>query len=289
MNPNILNRLPDNRTILRNVVSKVIVVAYREDVDRLVSSFVTEGFDVDVLRTNYSEAELRYSRASRTFLNHRNAWHKAANIDGYTLICEADFVPCRGIGGFRVFWPLENTCAWGYLYQGSPRLIALVGSQRFLRGHAAPTVCYIVNRTVASLMIKFFDDERSRHDLQSYFTFEAHMQWYLMGLGAEAFMPWYHYGEHGGLPNPEHARSGLTSNKGEHRADNLMSSLHFLPAYANNSYLLFLRVRLTAHLIGFGRLLTGRWIVKTNVYNCDSLARARMYLIGLRRLLSLPL
>jgi hypothetical protein len=282
-------RLPDNWKILRDVISQAIVVAYQEDVDSLVTSLVAEGFDVDVLRTDYTSEEMTYSRASRCFLNHRNAWRKAVDVDAHTLICEADFVPCRGIGGFGVFWPLENPSAWGYLYQGSPRLIATMGPQKFLRGHAAPTVCYVVNSTVASLMLRFFDHQRDNYDLRTYFTFEAHMQWYLMSLGAEAFMPWYHYGEHGGLPNPEHARSGLTSNKGEHRADNLMSSLHFRPAYANGSYLSFLRVRFESRLMGFARLLTGRWIKKTNVYKCNGVDMARMYLIGLRRLISLPL
>ena len=34
----------------------------------------------------------------------------ALESPSYTLICEADFVPCRGIGDFEVFWPIEKLC-----------------------------------------------------------------------------------------------------------------------------------------------------------------------------------
>jgi hypothetical protein len=279
----------ENRLPLRDVVTKAIVVAYREDVSRLVLSLTTEGFDVDVLRADYTNEEITYARNSRTFVSHRNAWRVARNVDGYTLICEADFVPCRGLGAFEAFWPLDNPYAWGYLYQGSPRLLAIIGSQGLLRGHTAPLVCYVVNGAVASLMLKFFDNQKENYDFRTYFSFDAHLQWYIMGLGAEAFMPMRHYGEHGGFPNPEHARVGLVSNDGRHRADNLMSALHFLPPYAKESWLSFLRARIAARMRGFARLLGGRWIMETNVYRLRRIDRLRMYLIGLRRLVSLPL
>ncbi len=279
----------ENRRLLRDVIDRVIVLAYREEVSRLVSSLAGEGFKIDVLRPNYTTEEMTYSKNSRTLLNHRNAWQKAIDVNGYTLICEADFVPCRGIGDFEVFWPLENPRAWGYLYQGSPRLLAIVGPQQFLRGRTAPLVCYVVNRNVASLMLKFFDYEKEACDFRSYFMFDVNLQRYITVLGAEAFIPLYHYGEHGGLPNPEHAMLSFLSNKGQHRADNLMSSLHFLPTYANGNYWSFIRVRLGAHLLGFARLVTGRWISRTNVYRLSPLDMLKMYLIGVRRLISLPL
>src|ERR1051326_5220118 len=150
----------DKRPNLRDVIDKVIVVAYREDVTDLVSSFELEGFKVEVSRPDYTPDEMAYTKNSRTFLNHRNAWQRALDTAGYTLICEADFVPCRGIGDFEVFWPLERASAWGYLYQGSPRLLALVGERPFLRGHTAPLVSYVVNRSVASLMLTFFEIEK---------------------------------------------------------------------------------------------------------------------------------
>ena len=274
---------------LRDVIDKVIVVAYREDVTDLVSSFELEGFNVEISRPDYSAEEMTYSKNSRTFLNHRNVWKMALDSVSYTLICEADFVPCRGIGDFEVFWPIEKSCAWGYLYQGSPRLLALEGQRPFLRGHTAPLVSYVINRNVASLMLTFFEIEKEKHNFRSYFAFDAHLQWCVMGLGAEAFIPMHHYGEHGGVANPEHGRLASLPRDGNHHADNLMNSLHFLPPYANGSYLSYLRIRLSSHLLGFGRLLMGRWVSPTNVYHLSWLDVIKMYLIGLRRLISRPL
>jgi hypothetical protein len=275
--------------ILRDVIDKVIVVAYQEDVSKLVSSLKLEGFNVEISRPDYSPEEMTYRRSSRCLLNHRNAWKRALDHPRYTLICEADFVPCRGIGDFEVFWPIEKVCAWGYLYQGSPRLLAMVGQRPFLRGHNATTVSYVINSTVASLMLKFFEIEKGTYDFGSYFAWDAHLQWCVMGLGAEAFIPMRHYGEHGGTPNLEHGKLGRIGRDGRHRADNLMNALHFLPQYANGSYLSYFRARVGARLSGFGRLLMGRWILETNVYNLSALDVIKMYLVGLRRLVSLPL
>ena len=279
-------RRVERRPTLREIIDRVIIIAYQEDVRSLVSSLTVEGFNVEVQRLEYTKEEMEYTSASRTFLSHRKAWQKA--ITGYTLVCEADFVPCRGMGKFEVFWPLENAYAWGYLYQGSPRLLAIVGSQRFLRSHTSPMVCYVINKNVASLMLMFFEQQNNNYDFRTYFTFESHLQWYLMGLGGEAFMPRCHYGEHGGSANPEHASLGKISRQGQHRADNLMGSLHFLPGYADGKVLLFLRVRLGARLIGITRLVTGRWIMKTDAYHLGRIDVLKMYLVGSWRLLGPP-
>ena len=113
------------------------------------------------------------------------------------------------MGSFTSFWPLDDDLAWGYLYQGSPRILAMVGSKPYLRGHCAPTVAYVVNARVAKILCDFFEYEFARYDPAEYYTFEAHLQWWAMGRGAKAFIPLRHYGEHGGLPNPEHAQHGI--------------------------------------------------------------------------------
>jgi hypothetical protein len=197
----------------RDVVERAILLAWKEDVSPLVNALCQEGILSIVNRADYSAEELCFSRASRTFLNHRDAWEKASQLPGYTLICESDFVPCRGLGYFPVFWPTCDDNAWGYLYQGSPCLLALMISNGriFLRGHTAPLVAYVVNSTVAKVMLEFFEYEASRYDFREYFNFDAHLQWYIMGKGAKAFIPWRHYGEHGNLPNKEHPRLRKTS------------------------------------------------------------------------------
>jgi hypothetical protein len=204
---------------------------------------------------------------------------------GYTMICEADFVPCAQLGSLPVFWPIEKPLAWGYLYQGSPRLLSVVGKERFLRGHCAPTVAYVINSQVAKILLRFFDHEMNQYNPHSYFTWEAHLQWWVMGQGGEAYIPLKHYGEHGGAPNSEHMKFGREARGGRHRADNLASPLAFRPGYARNSWLDFVIERAGARALGWARLLTGRWIIDTNVYSRDWLDTINMQMIGVRRLL----
>ncbi len=94
-----------------------------------------------------------------------------------------------------------------------------------------------------------------------------------MGMGAKCFMPYRQYGEHGGVSNPEHAKSligfakritilgrlGLGKN---HHAETLYGPLQFLPLYAGGSRIRFLVIRLEAKVIGLLRLLGGRVVSK---------------------------
>jgi hypothetical protein len=269
---------------LCDVVRRTHILAYKEDVAPLAEALRREGLNPVVQRASYSAEELTYARATRTFINHHMAWKEAAEEEGYTLIVESDFVPCVGIGSFPVFWPEEDPLAWGYLYQGSPRLLALVGRERYLRGHAAPLVAYVINAPVARLFCDFFRSEMTRHDPTQYFTFDAHLQWFAMKRGSSAFITFRHYGEHGGLPNPEHAIYGLPR-AGQHRADNLAGRLHFLPPYAGDSRLTYLAVRLHSRLLGLGRLATNRWVADTSEYDNGLWMKARMQAIGVARLM----
>jgi hypothetical protein len=217
-------------------------------------------------------------------MNHYEAWRRTAGSEGYMLICESDFVPCVDLGSLPTFWPLQNPLAWGYLYQGSPRLLALIGSEPFLRGHVTPLVAYVINGAVAEILIRFYHNELILHDPTHYWTFDAHLQWFAMGQGAEAYIPFRHYGDHGGLPNPEHAQLGGLSRSGAHRADNLANGLLFLPDYAKGSYVKFFIERCKNRALGWARLVSGRWIETTNVYTLSPMTRAKMYLVGARRL-----
>lgn len=273
------------RKTLREVVGRSIVVCYKEDVGQLLDALDAEGLAPIEQRGSYTSDELKLSGNTRAFINHRAAWRIAAAETGYTIICEADFVPCAGMGGLPVFWPLERRLAWGYLYQGSPRLLSIIGENRYLRGHCAPFVGYVINADMAKLLLEYFDAEIAEHGHQYYFSFDAHMQWWVMGHGAEAYIPLHHYGEHGGMPNPEHARIGQLRLSGAHHADNLAGPLAFRPQYAEGSYLKFLQVRAISRALGLLRLLSGRWIIDTNVYPRDWRQTLAMYAVGLRRLM----
>jgi hypothetical protein len=133
-------------------------------------------------------------------------------------------------------------------------------------------------------MLRFFDLEIAKYGTETYFTFDAHLQWWVMGQGAEAYIPLRHYGEHGGLPNPEHATLGLLTRAGRHRADNLARPLAFLPQYCAGSRMKLLRERAIARAFGWARLFAGRWIANTNVYPRKLRHTARMYWVGFRRL-----
>ncbi len=270
---------------LRDVTTRSLIVCYKEDISALQNHLSASGLAPTELRGQYSPEELRLPAMTRCLINHRNAWRIAANTPGYTLICEADFVPCQDIGTLPVFWPDNNERAWGYLYQGSPRLLSLVGSERYLRAHCAPTVAYIINSWVAERLLQFFEVTSAANDMTKYFNFEVHIQWWLMGKGAEAYMPARHYGEHGGLPNVEHARLSSLSRQGRHRADNLARPLAFLPEYARGSRLAFWKERIEARAYGWGRLASGRWISRTNVYTHNLSQTVAMQYIGLKRLM----
>jgi hypothetical protein len=269
---------------LNQIIKQTYVLAYNENVAELTKALASEGLNPTIQCESYSEVELSYAKNTRTFINHHSAWRRAARHDGYTLICESDFVPCVGLGSFPVFWPLEDLLAWGYLYQGSPRLLALIGKPPYLRGHCAPLVAYVINSPVAKIFCEFFYNQMAQYDPQKYFTFDAHLQWFVMGRGANAFIPLKHYGEHGGLPNPEHRENKLPR-AGRHRADNLAANLYFRPQYARNSWITFLAVRIQARALGLARLLSNRWVVETNVYNNGPMTKLKMYVIGLTRLL----
>lgn len=269
---------------LHQLVSRSYILAYKEDVAPLFSALAAERLHPEVLRASYTETELQMSRSMRTFLNHYSAWQRAAQQDGYTLILEADFVPCVGLGDFPSFWPLSDPLAFGYLYVGSPRILALIGDKPYLRVHSSPLVAYVVNAAVARILCEFFKDDVERYGTEGYSTFDSHLQWFATGKGAGAFMPMKNYGEHGGLPNPEHKLNGAPR-AGQHRADNLMGRLHFLPQYCRGSALRYVPVRIQARLLGLGRLLANMWLSETNVYPYDLVSKLRMYLVGFRRML----
>src|SRR5438067_4834834 len=116
------------RTSLCESIFQSLILCYEEDVSELTASLALENLNPCVLRASYSSEELTFSRNTRTFIGHATAWRAAAKLEGYSLICEADFVPCLGIGSLPVFWPVHDRLAWGYLYQGSPRLLSVIES-----------------------------------------------------------------------------------------------------------------------------------------------------------------
>lgn len=92
--------------------------------------------------------------------------------------------------------------------------------------------------------------------------------------GAEAYIPQRHYGEHGGVPNPEHAQLGGLFQAGMHRSGNLVRRFQFLPNYAEGSRAKFFIEQCKARSLGWARLFSGR----------AQMTMIRMCVIGISRL-----
>jgi len=267
---------------LRDAVGHCYVIAGRESVAQLVEALAVERLQPAVLRSASSGDE-RADAQTQCLLSHRAAWRLAARHDGWTLVCEGDFVPCLGMGGFPAFWPVDDPHAWGYLYQGSPRLLALTGPRPYLRGGCAPLVAYVINATVARILCDLLDERMALHDPSEHRPVDGWLQGRLVAQGYSAYFPRRHYGEHGGPPHPGQRACGARL-AGIHRADNLAGRLHFLPHYSRGSWLRFAAVRAAARLRGLARLATDRRIIDADIYPDDRLTRLRMLGIAVGRL-----
>ena len=106
---------------------------------------------------------------------------------------------------------------------------------------------------------------------------------FLQRRGINSYIAFRNYGEHGGYANPEHAHAGLAAIT--HRADVLMSKLHFLPDYAGSKKSIFLKTRLYAKIRGWGRLLLLRVLEKPTLIH--SRQRWRLINYAVSRLLSI--
>ncbi len=279
-----------------NVVADLaIILAYKEDTRRLEEALRTEGFEVEVQRAVYTESELNYSRTIRCLLNHRHAWQRAASRDRCTLVVESDFVPCRNFGITSApFSPQSHgAMAWGFLYCGGPRIF-WAHPDGSLEGHAACPVATLVSPAVAPLLVRFADEELLRSPKEAHSLWDTAFQWWVMGWGARCFLPYQHYGEHGGIVNPEHAHAQVGWVRhfpllqkfaafNNHHAECLIAPLRFLPPYADGSRLKFIFTRFIARLIGFARLARGH--VVTPAQGQSSRDRRRAHVSAFTRLL----
>jgi hypothetical protein len=261
---------------LLEVSSGVIIVAHKEDTSALRQALEGEGLAVDEVRGPYTPEQEHFSAIMRCFVNHANAWRIAAKRDKPTIIVEADFVPVRGIGSLPA--PIPNSRDnnyFGYLYAGGPQIWDLA-REDLARGHAGSTVAFLLPPDVATLLLNYFDEQVAANPRGNYVSFDTRLGYWLNERGVECYIPYRHYGEHGGATNPEHARAGLGR---PHRADVLQGELAFPPAYSEGSALTFLIVRTRARLWGLVRLAAGRYLTWTNFKRGDRASMLR-YSIG---------
>ncbi len=234
------------------------VVAHKEDVGHLERALLSEGFNVVVVRTSYTEEQLKWSPTRRCLLTHRAAWCRAVELGAPWVVVEADFVPCQGFGQVRV--PLTVSPGQPrllYLYACGPALYRVV-NRRWAEGDAGGCVALAGDPSVARLLLDMTVDELECPDMTRYSLWDSRISATLRRKHhVRTLVPVRNAGEHGGIPNPEHGQWGLRTT---HRADSLMADLHFLPAYAQGAMLRFWRTRVVYTLYGVGRLVAGRLV-----------------------------
>lgn len=272
--------------VIRDAVGQVLILAYKEDTSRLEAALSREGLTSRVIRPDYSAQELTYSQTVRVLINHLNAWRLCASRDDLTIVLEADFVPCKGFGGFPLpFSQGMSSRAWGWLYACGMSIYELVreGAGIHARGHSAAPVATVFGPEAARILVEFAERELRESDPYSYSYWDTYARVYLQERGVSSYMTFRNYGEHGGVANPEHRTAGLSASA--HRADVLMGRLHFLPAYARGSMAVFLWVRLLAKVRGLGRLLCLRVLEKPALLGSSQRLELIQYAVS--RLLSL--
>jgi hypothetical protein len=262
-----------------------VIVAHNEDTTTLRTVLVAEGFSVDEVRGPYTQEQLSYSATMRCMVNHANAWRIAASRSQPTIVVEADFVPVRGFGALPPPAPLTRwDTSLAYLYSVGPQIwdLAMPG---VARGHGGGMVALLVPPKVAELLLEFFQEELRRIPLGKYSTFDSKVGYWLKDRGIESYIPYRHYGEHGGIGNPEHATGGLGR---AHRADALYGRLAFTPTYAKGSQFRYWRTRAWARVWGAGRLACGKVLAWHDFARSN---RSRMIRFAVGRLLcsKLPL
>jgi len=269
---------------LLSACSRVLVVAHREDTSQLRQALEGEGFAVEEVRGPYTAQQENFSAIMRCFVNHANAWRKVVEYGEPAIVVEADFVPVRGLGRFPVPSPKdeEGNCL-PYLYAVSPEIWDLARPD-IARGHAGGLVAVLIYPKIAALLLQYFDEEILANPTGAYTPFDSKLGYWLLERKVQSYFPYRHYGEHGGIANPEHARAGLGR---PHQADVLQGKLAFRPMYARGSIARYWRVRCRARFWGMARLLCGRYLPARDFRRSSKWPMLR-YVVGRFALRSIP-
>ncbi|BAY40417.1 hypothetical protein NIES2111_48010 [Nostoc sp. NIES-2111] len=251
---------PQQNNYLIRYIDKVLIIAHKEATDQLETTLKEEGFNYEVLRQESKSEFKDFSRSYLCLLNHRHAWEKAAQADKPTLIIEADFVPVVGFGKLPLpFNPQQTDVGISWLYTCAPQVYH-VSPEGYAQGYSTSAVAYIVNPQSATYLLELADEVTEKIGATKYSTWDSDIDKFLLQRKLKNYIPWRNYGEHGGLPNPEHQQNNLSK---VHRADVLYGKLAFTPLYAvseQGGTGKFLSVRLQARLKGIARLAVGRFL-----------------------------
>jgi hypothetical protein len=244
---------------LRQAAPKAFIVAHREDTTELESTLQSQGFAVQVVKGPYTPEQLEYSALVRCLINHANVWKIVATENQDCLVVEADFVPVKDFGSLRSplpHRPDDPGVGLGWLYSAGSTLYG-IDEEGYPFGHGNTTVAYQLTPAAAKALLDFFEREMAVEDPGTYRPWETYLGVYMRReRGFRNYIPVYQYGEHGGVPNTEHAS---VHKRGWHQADLLMGPLEFQPQYARNAPLHYRFIRLRGYVRAWVRLLRLRF------------------------------
>lgn len=245
---------------LVDCVGRVFIIAYKENTKLLEETFTQEGLECEVLRQEDKAEYKQFSRSYLALMNHRRAWEKAALDRKPTLVVEADFVPVVGFGKLPLpFDSKRSDIGISWLYTCASQVYS-VSKDGYAEGFSTAMVAYIITSQSANCLLEHAEAIKANKGAVNYSTWDSEIDSLLRAKKLKNYIPFRNYGEHGGLPNPEHQQHGLSK---AHRADVLYGKLSFLPPYTTgtgSSQLKLLSVRFQARLKGIARLVTGRFL-----------------------------
>lgn len=258
---------PGTSTTLVKCIAQTLIIAYKEPTEQLVGTLQQFGCDCTVLRQQHQPGYETYSPSFLCLLNHRSAWELALRSQKPTLIVEADFVPVSNFAQLPPPFDLTDEdlgIAWLYTCAAQIYNVAKSVSNNtniYAQGYSTSMVAYVINAKSARLLIELAAQIEKDPGPRHYSAWDSGIEYYLRDLGLHNYVPFRNYGEHGGLPNPEHGRNRLSK---AHRADVLYGKLAFAPMYASEqgklSRWMWFKVRAYARIKGIGRLLLLKYL-----------------------------
>ncbi len=265
---------------LAESIEKTFIIAYKEPTEVLESALKQGGLNCEVLRQQHQPEYKDYSPSYLCLLNHKRAWEIAMNESKPTLIVEADFVPVTGMGQLPLpFNPMQENVGISWLYTCAPQVYS-VSPDGYAEGFSVSTVAYILTPAAAKSLLELEAKIRENPGPKSYSSWDSTLDGFLRQRKFQNYLPFRNYGEHGGKPNLEHQKNGLSKT---HRADVLYGTLAFTPLYAEagkNHQLQLISARIQARLKGIVRLAVGKYLRGTVLQNSSSPQRLLRFAIS---------
>lgn len=254
-----------SKSTLVNSIAQTFVIAYKEPTEQLVTVLSQFGCDCTVLRQVHQPGYETYSPSFLCLMNHRSAWELALRSQKPTLVVEADFVPVSGFAQLPPpFDPADAELGIAWLYTCAAQIYNVSKKELsfpLAQGYSTSMVAYVITPKSARLLIELAAQIEKAPGPRQYTPWDSGIEYYLREHGLRNYVPFRNYGEHGGLPNPEHGKNKLSR---AHRADVLYNKLAFAPMYATAdgrvNHRRWLKTRMYARIKGIGRLLLLKYL-----------------------------